>query len=1201
MKSINKLNVRLIAFLLFMSLFTHIAIYAEAIHYKEIGKLSNWVNAVDIHPSGKTIAIGGEGAIIIYSIENEIFHGRLDRHQSYIQSIVYSTSGDAIYSIGWDGYLRKTFIDANEKFSTAPGYDVKLGIERPIALAISKNNSILATEASNNRIALYNPLNLELLGYFNKIEDKPVEMVFSDIDKFLFVGTNKGQIYIFDVDKKTLLKKWKVHSGSISGIIPMSSGQFVITSGDDKKIKLWDIPKSKMVKQKKLNGAVSAISKSPDGKFLYVAEGPGRLDILDDEFQEVAEPMTHNGKVLCLAMDKSGKYLGAGLNINKLIVWQPHKIKEIRMAYDQPCKLVMQAEFDDNNSIIPNKAIDGGENVIVHAEIVNQGEGVAYGVVLKVTGDNSGIEFNDIYKVGNILPGATENVDITLKASLDIKDGDLNLIFHAEEDRQYDARSGLKLKVYKLPKPEFVFSGLELDDSGRGQTRGNGNGIPENDEIVETEVFVKNTGKGPTKNAELTVSECSMGIIVSKESCVIPYIASGSTGSARLRFEIPRVYGSNDLSVTFQVKDPVTGKSNTISKIWAINKNIPVLTCKIETEESLANGRTSKVKVSLTNSGDLEAENVIVKLSSVGGVEVLASTSEPILRIEPGSRGIAKYFDVRIPVDHMMSKISLQAAISQDNFEGTTLSKDFSVKLRKPDIVFVDLIRQNNVTQGENLELHLALRNNGDYEARKLSVHIDFGRLGKNRIFNIDKIAAGDEVTLDKINLIIPSGIAPGRLDVSIIVRQNYFADMTKIYTYDIEEANVAVTSVKPVNPNLPIGSASISTGSRTRNDKSTIKLFNIPDNNEVLTDRYRIKIVAKSPFGIADVMTIINGETQDRLSERPSDLTILHASDDMDINYDVELKNLKPNSTNTVEIRLRDKRNEFESVTEEIYYRKEELRIAAELDPNIDVNIPPKLKNMNENSVALLIGISKYQKKDIPDVDFAIMDAIAVKQYLIESFGYNQDNIIELYDDQATKTQIEIAVKEMLHAKVEAGVSNLFIYYSGHGGPNIETKQGYLLPFDCDPEPRRIKISGYPLNEFYQDISELKARDVTVVIDACFSGESDGGSVIGDASPAALVISKKGLSQGNGISFTASSGAEIATWYREKKHGLFTYYFLKGLRGEADMDMDKKITGNELQSYIHKNVNKNAASRGRIQNPEMSGNGNRIILDYNN
>ena len=64
-------------------------------------------------------------------------------------------------------------------------------------------------------------------------------------------------------------------------------------------------------------------------------------------------------------------------------------------------------------------------------------------------------------------------------------------------------------------------------------------------------------------------------------------------------------------------------------------------------------------------------------------------------------------------------------------------------------------------------------------------------------------------------------------------------------------------------------------------------------------------------------------------------------------------------------------------------------------------------------------------------------------------------------------------------------------------------------------------------------------------------------------------------------------------------KHGIFSYYLMKGLEGYADINEDKKITNGELLSYMNENVSQKAAELGREQNPSLAGDPDKVLISY--
>ena len=131
---------------------------------------------------------------------------------------------------------------------------------------------------------------------------------------------------------------------------------------------------------------------------------------------------------------------------------------------------------------------------------------------------------------------------------------------------------------------------------------------------------------------------------------------------------------------------------------------------------------------------------------------------------------------------------------------------------------------------------------------------------------------------------------------------------------------------------------------------------------------------------------------------------------------------------------------------------------------------------------------------------------------------------------------------------------------------------------------------SGYSLELLGQNLAKLPAKSVTLVVDACFSGQSDQGSLIKGASSIYIEVTDPFVNIKNGNSFFASGGKEIASWLPEQKHGLFTYYFLKGLKDEADRNKDNRVTAAELEKYLSETVPyKVRRLTGRSQHPVMT------------
>ena len=246
-----------------------------------------------------------------------------------------------------------------------------------------------------------------------------------------------------------------------------------------------------------------------------------------------------------------------------------------------------------------------------------------------------------------------------------------------------------------------------------------------------------------------------------------------------------------------------------------------------------------------------------------------------------------------------------------------------------------------------------------------------------------------------------------------------------------------------------------------------------------------------------------------------------------------------------------------------------------------------------NPHGVAVIIGNRSY-RHGVPEVDFAHRDAAAFKHYVVDVLGFDQANIIELHD--AGQSDMEAAFgnershEGTLWSYLDAdGNSDVVVFYSGHGVPDLNetpegTRRAYLLPTDA--HPNAANINGYPIDLLFHNLGRLEeARTIAVYLDACFSGNSDGGPVLTDASPAAMPAS---LPAGAGVQMTvltAAAADQLASWDREAQHGLFTHHLLEALYGKGDADDDGRVTAAEAKAYLDRHMTR--AARRLFRRPQ--------------
>ena len=169
--------------------------------------------------------------------------------------------------------------------------------------------------------------------------------------------------------------------------------------------------------------------------------------------------------------------------------------------------------------------------------------------------------------------------------------------------------------------------------------------------------------------------------------------------------------------------------------------------------------------------------------------------------------------------------------------------------------------------------------------------------------------------------------------------------------------------------------------------------------------------------------------------------------------------------------------------------------------------------------------------------------DEDAFKEYAEKTLGIPRQNIIFLLD--ATSGQMKEAIEKFtLLSKHSNGKADLIFYYAGHGLPEEESKEPYLIPVDVSGKNLETAIK---LEELYLKLNEYPNKRSLIFLDACFSGGARNQGLI--AARGVRVKPKENKLNGNVIVFSASSESQTSLPLEEEKHGLFTYYLLKELQ----------------------------------------------------
>lgn len=244
----------------------------------------------------------------------------------------------------------------------------------------------------------------------------------------------------------------------------------------------------------------------------------------------------------------------------------------------------------------------------------------------------------------------------------------------------------------------------------------------------------------------------------------------------------------------------------------------------------------------------------------------------------------------------------------------------------------------------------------------------------------------------------------------------------------------------------------------------------------------------------------------------------------------------------------------------------------------DVDLDIPVA-EEVNDKVFVVIIANEDYRQEQ--NVPFAIHDGEVFKEYCMQLLGVPEANVHIVTDATLNNMRYEV---DWLRATLAAyrGEAQGIFYYSGHGMPDETSRNAYLLPVDGYGSNAE---SGFGLDALYTQLGSAGADRMLYFVDACFSGATRDGDMLAE-SRGVTVNSKSGELVGNAVAFSAAQGYETAYAYKEKSHGLFTYYLLKKLK-ETRGD----ITAGELADYLNENVSRVSAMEGmKAQHPSANG-----------
>jgi hypothetical protein len=287
---------------------------------------------------------------------------------------------------------------------------------------------------------------------------------------------------------------------------------------------------------------------------------------------------------------------------------------------------------------------------------------------------------------------------------------------------------------------------------------------------------------------------------------------------------------------------------------------------------------------------------------------------------------------------------------------------------------------------------------------------------------------------------------------------------------------------------------------------------------------------------------------------------------------------------------------------------RKAEIALAENVLTKFKEAVPTQeFQSAMQKTLAVVVGLSMYKDRNIPKLGYATEDALGIHTFLVDDKGGGllEKHALLLRDEKATKQAIIEGVTEFLQKKARPW-DRVVLYFAGFGATvresDNEAEAGsdgtsgagekakaefHLATYDTVFD--RIQKTAISLTELAGLVDGIDLRQCALIFDTSFSSElslralSNLPGVQGN--PFESLANKE-----NKVVMASCGLGEGALEISDLRHGIFTYYLLEGLKGDADGDKDGVITAKEAFEYLSKRAVLASSLASYPQHPMLIG-----------
>ncbi|MGH1396463.1 MAG: eIF2A-related protein [Trichormus sp.] len=225
-----------------------------------------------------------------------------------------------------------------------------------------------------------------------------------------------------------------------------------------------------------------------------------------------------------------------------------------------------------------------------------------------------------------------------------------------------------------------------------------------------------------------------------------------------------------------------------------------------------------------------------------------------------------------------------------------------------------------------------------------------------------------------------------------------------------------------------------------------------------------------------------------------------------------------------------------------------------------------------------LLVGVNQYQDERLPSLRYSAVDCQGLAEALVDATQVFPHKKEWVHHDLVSQQPLLSKVRDSLDEITQTAQpqDTILFYFSGHGMLEPNCQQAILCLADTQTDD--LLNTGLPLQELLQLLGNSQAETQLVWLDACHSGSltfrgarSDTvQTALPNPTPQIVELLRQRAKQSKGFYALLSCDTNQQSWeFPELGHGVFTYYLMRGLRGEA-ADSQGLIDADGLYRYVY-------------------------------